>query len=178
MARRRGSYPVRSTRRGVGWEEGPGGHAVTQLTTTGSTILNAGAQSQLDDITLMRTRGGAHIFLNGAATGAGAGFHGAIGIGIVTSEAFAIGITAIPVPITNLDWDGWLYHSFFDVHVGSSAPAGPIDSASSSVRLDVDSKAMRKLTGGDTIYAAVQVEEAGTAVVDIYFESRLLIKAP
>ena len=178
MARRREFTRGRSTRRGVGWEEGPGGHAVTQLTNTGSTILNAGAQALVDDITLMRTRGNAHVFLNGAATGAGAGYHGALGIGIVTAEAFAIGMTAMPVPITNLDWDGWLFHTFFDVHVNSSMPADPITSPAASVRLDVDSKAMRKLTSGDTIYAAVQVEESGTAVVDIYFESRMLIKAP
>jgi len=172
---RRGFHQGRTgrTRRGVGWEEGPGASTQTGLSASGSVILGLGLELLVDDFTLMRTRGRLSAFLN-TGSAAGEGFHCAMGIGIVTKEAFAIGITAVPIPITNMDWDGWLYHQFFDCHVRSTTN---VDTDSAGITFEVDSKAMRKLRDGDTIFAVLEVVEIGAATMDVFFDSRVLLKA-
>jgi len=108
--------------------------------------------------------------------GADDGFHGALGIGIVTDDAFAIGVTAVPDPIDDMEWDGWLYHRFWDIH--SRGTFSNDDGHINAVSFEVDSKAMRKMTEGDTLFAIVQVVEAATATGSIWFDSRALFKLP
>ena len=48
------------------------------------------------------------MFLS-AATSALDGFNGAFGIGLVTRQALAVGVSAVPTPLDEEDWDGWLY---------------------------------------------------------------------
>ena len=99
--------------------------------------------------------------------------HVAVGIGIVTNEAFAIGATAIPGPISEADWDGWMYHRFFDLHKGLADTTD----GSSAIEFEVDSKAMRKWDGGaETLVGMVEAVEAGTASMDVFFDSRVLLK--
>ena len=171
------SRAVKGSRRRTGWEVGPGDSTLTNFASTQSVILGLGAQALLDGLTLVRLRGSFRALLT-AVAGANDGFAGAVGIGIVTAEAFAIGLTAMPLPLTDMEWDGWLYYRPFSVQSNTATIADGVNSGGVNLEFPVDSKAMRKLREGDTIFAAAQVVENGTSVMDIHFDSRILLKLP
>jgi len=175
MARPRGLIQrgrLSSTKRPVSWGVGPGGTAVNTI--TGSVSLILGSQLVLTrslQSTLMRIRGQCDVVLQ-LATALGDGFQGAMGIGIVTTAAADVGITALPAPIDEAEWDGWIFHHFVSVHRGAAASA---DGAAHQ-RIVVDSKAMRKWDESMTMVAVIQLVEIGTADVDVFFDSRVLLK--
>ena len=173
MARsRRGSHPV-NVRRLTAWEDGPGDSATDTLTGSGNSVLGSGLQPVVEGLTLVRVRGHFGLTLN-AATAIGDGYTGAVGICLVTNSAFAIGITALPTPLTELSWDGWLYHQFFDIRAGLDVAL-----ASNITRqIEVDSKAMRKVPVDMTIATILEVVEQGTAQIEVTFNSRVLFKLP
>jgi len=175
VAVRRGSF-----RRSQGsslsrdWEDGVGGTARTQISASGAAFLGSGVAPTSLKLTLMRTRGFFDCFLNGAPTADGDGFHGAVGIGLVTRAAFDAGIASVPTPVTEMSWDGWLWHQVLSVHVGdiSLAPTG-----TSFQRLDVDSKAMRKFDTDQILFAAIEVTEIGGATLDVFLDTRMLFQS-
>ena len=170
-----------SSRRKSTWSQGPGGTTLTVITGSSSTILGAGSIA-LEPITLVRTRGELLMYLESAVT-ARDGFLGAFGIGIASHQAFLAGAAALPAPITEMDWDGWLYHRIINVQA-----AGPIVVATASqiqlqvhdttaaLRVEVDSKAMRKLGPEMVQFAMLEVVEVGAANMVVEFNSRVLDK--
>jgi len=165
----------RSPRRTVGWGIGPGSSAATALSASGQSILGSGLiVGEVAKVTVVRLRGNLQAYLTATAA-ANDGFHCAVGIGIVTNEAFAIGPTALPGPLSEADWDGWFYHRIFDLHQGAENAVNT--ALLDAVQFEVDSKAMRKWDGGaETMVAMVEVSEIGTSVMTIYFDTRVLIK--
>ena len=152
-------------RRKVGWSPGVASGAngsVQQIVSSSSVIFGTALAAQQDGLTVVRLRG---VFVARLTTisGASAGFFGAIGIAKASSAAIAAGIASVPTPITEIGWDGWLYHTFIQLH-GQTATAG--DSVMDSVRIEVDSKAMRKLNNEESFYGAIEVTEVGTCVMD------------
>ncbi len=95
---------------------------------------------------------------------------GAIGMGVVTEEAFAAGEASIPGPFGGADWDGWfVWRSFsmrYEFHTAASTLL--LDQ-----RWEVDSKAMRKVPQGLTI---VLMAESQTGAYDLSMPIRLLLK--
>jgi len=176
MARRFASrFPRTSvgTRRKTEWDFGPGGTGVTSLSATGSTALGSSIQLT-EKATIVRLRGRMNGFLTIASSG-GDGFHGALGIGVFNLPAIVAGVASLPTPLTELAWDGWLYHQFFDVHAHSAVEAEFNDST--TFDYEVDSKAMRIMEATDqALLALVEVVEIGTATMNIFFESRVLFK--
>ena len=147
-------------------------------------IIGGGAFTPISDgLTLLRTRGELLVLLKTASV-AGAGFFGAFGIGVATAAAVAIGISAVPTPITEEEWDGWLYHRYFSITatgVGTGSPATVIDQEMGMAgvfRHEVDSKAMRKLKEEDAVYCALELTESGTATGTWFFNSRSLVALP
>jgi len=176
MPRSRGRYPARTgSRRRTGWEEGPGTQTPFSVSASGSQILGNGQTFLLDGITVVRLRGFIELNLAGAASAAGNGFNGAIGIGVVTDAAFAVGITAVPTPITEIAWEGWMFHQFFSLHVGDATAQ---DRSPNVLRFDFDSKAMRKVGADETIMAVIEMTEVGTEVLKGELGSRMLLKLP
>ena len=183
----RGRFPVRTqSRRKVGWGVGPksntSGAAVSGIAATGPFLGLIGATPTSDGITLVRLRGQTDIFLQ-TSDALNSGFHGAIGVGIATDAAVAVGVTAVPTPITEETWDGWLWHHYFSLTTaGAISAAGAALSWSgegeSSMRIEVDSKAMRKIAVAETIYCAIEVIEVGAATLSWSFNSRTLSKLP
>jgi len=178
LPRRSGFSQARhsSLRRKTGWGVGPGGNSVTKILASGVTLIGAGSISVSESLTLVRTRGSLQAFIVGATLPAvGDGFHCTFGICIVSEDAFAVGVTAIPDPNSDSAWDGWLYHRYFDLHVGNtSLPViGP-----TFFNLEVDSKAMRKWRESDVMVAVLQTNEIGASEMDVYFDSRILLKLP
>ena len=185
MAPHRGSFPARSRslRRKTSWALGPGGTSVLVITASQSSILGAGSQPLVDGLTMVRLRGELLLRLSLASAVTG-GFTGAFGVGLSTVAAFAIGVTALQTPLTDEDWDGWLYHRYFALGPGgvidnsAAADADQVNATSAALRLEVDSKAMRKIPEGTNIFAAIEVVEFGTATMEADFNSRILVKIP
>ena len=178
MASSRGSrLPTRGRspqKRQVAWTAGPGGSGITSITASGSSIVGSGLEStDLDELTLTRTRGILDIFMDGPGVTDGDGYFGAFGIGIVTEPAFAIGITAVPTPITEISWNGWLWHTFFSVHDGDVSLA-PNDGVRQ--RFMIDGKAQRKLGQDEVLMGVIEVVEIGAATLNVFFDTRVLWK--
>jgi len=136
-----------------------------------------GAQAAVPELTIIRTRG--ELTINCAASGADdSGFQYAFGLCIVNENAFGVGITAIPGPFTDVDWDGWhVYHTgtvrSSDVSVGG--PAAGVG----SVRIPIDSKAMRKIRITDIVVGVIETSvEFGTGVINCSLMTRQLVKLP
>jgi len=158
------------SRRQTQWGLGPGSGIVTPLSATGSALLGGGV-SFAQSGTVVRIRGGFQVYLR-TVTSPGDGYHGAVGIGLVSKAAFTAGIGSVPTPIIEAAWDGWLWHRFFDCH------AGVVGDSSDSIafRAEIDSKAMRKVSDEMVLYSVIEATEIGTAVLDVFLDSRLLLK--
>ena len=180
MARRGVSrFPRTGARRQVSWGIGTGGTTSQSITATGKTIIGSGiALAAEQKVTIVRTRGYLNCGLVGA-TAALDGFTGAFGIGIVSDEAFTVGVTAIPGPLTDAFWPGWLVHQFISVRsVNIMAVANnAIQDAGAFIQRDIDSKAMRKFDVGETMVAMLEVTELGSAAtMQVTWDSRVLLK--
>ena len=109
---RRFSSQRGSVRRQTTWGQGPGSGSTPgspqTISATGQTLLTIGSGIQLEGITLVRTRGEFTAFLT-SVDALGSGFHGAIGMCIVSENAFNAGVTAVPHPIADVSWDGWIW---------------------------------------------------------------------
>jgi len=175
VARRSGFHRASgSSRRKTAWGVGPGDSSPVVLTGSGATILGLGTTptTQLG-LTVVRLRG-LLGFTMISGTAIGDGFTGAVGVGVFTASAFAIGVTAMPQPVTEMDWGGWMWHQFIDMRVNA---ANVFDGVMQGLRVDVDSKAMRKLTSDEFVLGAIiEVTEVGTAQIEVSFDSRVLLK--
>jgi len=131
-----------------------------------------------DGLTLVRTRGIFKTWLTAAAS-IGDGFNEvAIGICVVTENAFGIGVTAIPGPLADMGWDGWLYHALLGPLISLRTDPQAVDSLALITHV-VDSKAMRKLRDTDGIVGLVEYGvEQGTAVAEFGATTRILTKLP
>ncbi len=165
-------------RRQTSWAEGPSQQPIT-LSAIGSTAWEFGTGTVEDGTTLIRTRG--EFTLTVILVGAGGdGFdEAAVGIGVTTEEAFAVGgTTSLPSPLADLDWDGWLYHRLLAQFRGFSTTEvgrGPME----AVRIEIDSKAMRKFEDGMVVFGAVELGiETGTCQMEFGARTRLLVKLP
>jgi len=96
----------------------------------------------------------------------------------VTEAAFNIGVTAVPTPITEESWDGWLWHQYFDIRVVTATIADGVNAAGASVGFQIDSKAMRKLPLDSILYGATEVIESGTSLMEVQAQTRVLAKLP
>ena len=176
MARRlRGFSQGRTSgkRRQTGWEAGPGSLTMAEGTLSGSgnLIIGSGIAPVVDGLTLVRTRGDITMGLRTAGS-VGDGFLVGVGIGIVTNDAFAVGVTAVPSPIDDMDWDGWLFHKLVNLFTVVGTEDNPVTAA----RIDVDSKAMRKIGINETMYLSAQGVEVGVATMAIAGITRTLFK--
>ena len=168
----------RPPRRKSSWEDGPGigTAAQTPITASVSQVLNGGQQVLVDGLTLVRLRGQYRIQIVSSAA-ISEHLVGAIGIGVVNSEAFAVGAAAMLMPVTERSWNGWIYWSPIQLATLSANVATDREGFYSQT-IPIDTKAMRKLDIGDTIYAAVEFSESGTIVANHFMDSRMLLKLP
>jgi len=174
MPRRHGgSSPVRTgRRRKTGWELGPGTFTdLGAFTASQSVIVGSGIQFLEDGLTLVRTRGFVELVQTGGVA-LGDGYTGAFGIAIVTAQAFGVGISALPTPITEANWDGWLWHQMFSLRCNEA------NTDFKRQVFEIDSKAMRKVGFEEVCYMVVEVDEIGDAIMEVTGGSRILMKLP
>ena len=178
MARSRG-FPqgrtiVPRSKRLTAWEPGPGGTTSLSIVSVGSFFVGSAISlvAGVSENTIIRLRGQLDFMLLSAGS-AGDGLQGAFGIGIATLAAVTAGIASVPTPITEVAAENWLFWHALSVH--SATTTDLPDSAFQ--RLIIDSKAMRKFTVADALYAAVEIgTETGVATSALRFDSRMLVK--
>ena len=176
-AQRRGSRRVSArSRRETSWSVGPGASTAQSITSAQSLILGASLVPSEEGLTVIRTRGLLELNLN-AVSAVGAGFHGASGLCIVSADAVAAGAASIPSPVGDAGWDGWFWHSFFDVHTITATIADGVNATAVHKQFMVDSKAMRKFrTNEAMVWMLETAAEVGTATMFAHADSRLLHK--
>ena len=96
---------------------------------------------------------------------------GAVGMAVVSTEAFVAGIASIPTPFTDADWHGWMVWRSFtyrleqaDNTTGRNFP---------DWNFEIDSKAMRKVSSNETL---VIIAESQAGAFQISTPWRVLIK--
>ena len=180
MAQGRGfprrQFPTRS-RRLTAWGVGPESpgqtvNSTTPILWTSGSVLSSGGEQ----VTIVRIRGDLTLVLD-TVSAALSGFAGAVGIGIVTTAAFTAGVGSIPTPITEEDWDGWMWHTYFTLRSVTATVADGANAVTNVLRVPIDTKAMRKQTSDMTLFGAIEASnEFGTASMSIVANSRVLDK--
>jgi len=164
-----------SSRRKPGWSLGPHNVAAQSITSSGATLITVGASALLDGLTIVRLRGELVVWLE-VATSIGDGFgRSAFGICAVSENAAGVGISAIPAPIADISWGGWLAYqsigSITGLSVTESENTGPL----TMFRFQMDSKAMRKLRISDVVVGVFETSgEIGAATVNVSLNTRML----
>ena len=97
---------------------------------------------------------------------------GAFGVGVVSEQAATVGITAVPFPVADAAWGGWMWHSYFARNIVSLSSVG-ID-AGLTHQIIIDTKAMRKV--GENERLIMVVENVGAGGIDVTTQMRLLSK--
>jgi len=170
---------TRAPRRLTSWNLGPGVDDITDaplsFTTSTTGIYGAGVTPVIPNLTIVRLRGSVDIILNAAAAALD-GYSYALGIGIVTGEAFTIGVTAMPDPFDDMNWPGWLWHKTGMIHspVGALTAQGP----QANQLIEIDSKAMRKFRLNEVLFGVCQVGEVGVSQLVTRMMTRVLVKLP
>ncbi len=98
---------------------------------------------------------------------------GAFGLGFVNVVAGALGVTGLPGPAADCGWGGWFAHQFFTQTFLFVSGVG-VD-PQRATQYNIDSKAMRKFEGDETLVAVV--ENFGTFGIEFAVSARLLLKA-
>jgi len=143
----------------------------TTLASTNAVAVSAQLSTEelaMRPFTIVRTRGIMHVKSDQSAASE---FYGVqMGFAIVSDQAIAIGVTAVPTPDTDIDSDLWfVYESVF----------GQIDVTTDIGRVEVghtvryDSKAMRKVEPGQDIVQVLECPLNSALVSDSF---RMLVK--
>lgn len=121
-----------------------------------------------EECTILRARGSLNFPKNEIFAGQ---------LTVDTNHVFGIGVTDIrslvsgsaPLPVTDSDWDGWMFLR--------QSSVSPVDSEGTIV----DIKSMRKIKNGDALFMAVQTVAGSAAVAtggNWTFDLRLLVLLP
>ena len=95
---------------------------------------------------------------------------GAVGHSVVSEQASAIGVTAVPTPITDIDSDAFFTYTPFSGS-GSSQAASQ---SNGRATVQFDSKAMRKVEDGDDIVTVIENGNAGAGLFFVIMFRQLL----
>ena len=170
MARRRdfarGAVAIRSSRLTT-WFQFPPSEAI--LTGGGVVIgsLNAAALA-LRPFTIVRTRG--MLALRSDQAAAIERQAAAFGIAVVSDQAVAVGVTAVPPPITELASNLWLLHQLIYADESNLT-----DRTRSGQFMSIDSKAMRKVEVGQDVVVVGEVAGIGGGAI-LTSGFRMLVK--
>ena len=151
------------------------GGSNTNLAAGAATIINSAnaALLLLRPFTIVRTRLVWNVRSDQAAVTEN--YAAAIGLAVVSDQAVAVGVTAVPTPVTDVGSDLFLMWSaaISQFNFLSSVGFHP----ASGVMSEIDSKAMRKVDDDQDIVLVVEDEPTiGTDGVNVAVFGRLFIK--
>ncbi len=153
------------------WEGATATVSGVDLTLNTATILSNNSQGLAR--TLMRSRGS--IFLQLDAGGNDERVLIGLGLILASQEAVTAGVASIPKPIVEIEAD-WIWHSFVVLSsLAESAVTG--DSSALWARVEIDSKAMRKVKPNQNIVLVAQVGQVvdATGTFDVMAGQRRLM---
>ncbi len=133
------------------------------------TLVNTVAELALRPFTVIRIRGFAHFVSDQEA--ASENFGASIGFCVVSDQAVAVGITAVPTPETDRESDLWML--FESVYGRLIRTASGMTWGGSGVKYD--SKAMRKVEEGAQLIQVMETPSGVSSAV-IQDAGRILIK--
>ncbi len=147
--------------------------ASTVVSGAGGTITNSlnAAALALRPFTIIRTH--LEVWIRSDQDTAAEQQIAAIGLAIVSDQAVAIGVTAVPTPTTDSGSSLWFVHQWLLNSI--VAGATNVETAISGTRYSVDSKAMRKVEAGSDLVMVVEdsgVEEGAILIT----AGRILVK--
>ena len=164
-----------SLRRRTAWTFGLAG--TVSLSAAGAAVFGSGTQNLEDGETAIRIRGELNVALTTSTSSLDGFSECAAGLCVVTENAAGVGVTAVPSPITDIAWDGWMW--FWTGSMWSPIGTETGASGTDSARIVIDSKAMRKWKNTDVIVGVFAVtSEVGTFVVQAVMNTRVLFKLP
>ena len=135
--------------------------------------LNAAALA-LRPFTIIRTI--MHVSLKSDQTGAIENYDAAIGACVVSDQASAIGVTAVPTPFTDLGSDLFFFHQIID---GSFLFLDATGASQSNVQpaggMTFESRAMRKVELGQDLIFVMETSTVSSGAI-MYSAGRVLIK--
>ena len=171
MARRPFAHS-RAPRRATSWLDLPA--AVTILTSGGGTIVLSLTAAELAKrpFTIVRTH--IELLFSSDQLTADEGQIGAVGMCVVSDQAEAIGVTAVPTPVTDLSSDLWFVHRSMINEFAFITAAG-FDGNGGS-HYTVDSKAMRKVNDDQDVLMVVEIDGSLSNGASIRSMGRVLIK--
>ena len=143
---------------------------VGTASTLGSQSTGAVAAERL---TLIRLRGNGYVHMDAGA----AGDSMLIGVGLIIAptEAFTVGVSALPTPLTDMEAP-WIWHEVLTLGPAVSATDDGGD-LSRNVQFVIDNKAMRKFRTDEELGFVVEGEIiAGSPTVDGGLVARQLFK--
>ena len=145
--------------------------SIIELTGNGTTLIDSFDASGREPYTVLRMVGEVSASPDEAAVVAGDSCIITFGIGVVSTDAAALGSTAMPDPGAEADYP-WLWWHGATMHFPAIGEA-----LQNAVRvLPVQSKAMRKVAAGQSLVAVVQyVDVSGFPPIDILTAVRFLI---
>ena len=175
MARRRSNFRTNMVRSGRKTFWIGGAHSATTIAAGSSatliTSMNAAALA-LRPFTIVRTRGVLALISDQiAAVEQQAVNYGQI---VVSDQAVAIGITAVPTPVVD-DQSSWLVMETLFGRFNFVTGVGMQQLSGSSLQVPFDSKAMRKVEEGQDLIVVVETSAISTGVT-LFSYSRTLIK--
>ena len=97
---------------------------------------------------------------------------GGFGMAVVSDQASAIGVTAVPTPVTDLSSDLWFVHQ---VMFNSFVFADATGVTQEGTRYVIDSKAMRKVNSDEDIVIVQEFSAVGSGFT-VASAGRMLIK--
>ena len=155
-------------KRSLIWSEGPRTFNPAEQTIGAAikSVWNLG-QSSAGGLTLVRIRGSISLWLEVVTTVGDAFGDVGVGIGIVSDDAFAIGATAMPGPLSDPGWD-WMFVEYLSAMVGRSVSESELVGPLGEVRVPIDTKAMRKVKPNQTVFGMVETEDEIGAVTLVY----------
>ncbi len=173
MANRRFA-PVRQ-KRPTFWE----GVGINQSVTTGasatSTVVSEALLENVPRSTIVRIRGFVLVMLNSSAASSGASIL-VMGIKLVSGAALAGAANEVPFTDIGSDWIWWSAVNI-NLAAGGSAGAPNVDGSTVTQRLEIDSKAMRKVPlNAVLVFVSQNVVVTSTQTVDVDAAMRVLFK--
>jgi len=167
MALRHSRVVTRGQRRETSWVGlGP---TVTTVTGEGGTIIASANAALLAKRPFTIIRLHLALFARSDQEAATEQFGGAVGVAVVSDQAVAIGVTAVPTPVTDDSSDLWMLHRWYMGLQGSTTTNAPAS-------FIIDSKAMRKVNDDQDI---IVVHELSSTIGEgqvFTMAGRMLIK--
>jgi len=85
----------------------------------------------------------------------------------------------MPTPFTEISWEGWMYHEIVAGLGQKTATEENSGAGYDFFRGGIDTKAMRKIEGDETLFGCFEpVGEQGTVILEAEARTRMLIFLP